>query len=212
MIAAKLCHRPCQNSFREAGHHENWRIFNRLSGENCSDADTLLTETSQMRCSFELSGLLPQSTHSYVRRPVDLLARRRAGGSPRDLRGFGSCERQVRRREPTKRNTMSALSIAKSRNPKSAVLKKGGAKSTATSRRKVTSAAATAKTPLKADEPKVVRVTKQERVLTLLSQPEGASTPARPWFPGVPTRSELNVTPGRRRSQFEGPEKPGAPD
>ena len=78
MIAAKLYHRPCQNSFREAGHHENWRIFNRLSGENCSDADTLLTETSQMRCSFELSGLLAQSTHSYVRRPVDLLARRRA--------------------------------------------------------------------------------------------------------------------------------------
>jgi hypothetical protein len=28
---------------------------------------------------------------------------------------------------------------------------------------------------LKADEPKVERVTKQERVLTLLSQPEGAS-------------------------------------
>src|SRR6202023_833202 len=34
---------------------------------------------------------------------------------------------------------------------------------------------AAAKTPLKADEPKVERVTKQERVLTLLSQPEGAS-------------------------------------
>jgi len=31
------------------------------------------------------------------------------------------------------------------------------------------------KTTLKADEPKVGRVTKQERVLTLLSQPEGAS-------------------------------------
>jgi hypothetical protein len=37
------------------------------------------------------------------------------------------------------------------------------------------SAAANAKTPLKADEPKVARATKQERVLTLLSQPEGAS-------------------------------------
>jgi hypothetical protein len=36
-------------------------------------------------------------------------------------------------------------------------------------------AAASAKTPLKADQPKVVRATKQERVLTLLSQPEGAS-------------------------------------
>jgi hypothetical protein len=69
---------------------------------------------------------------------------------------------------------MSALSIAKSRNPKCATPKKGSAKSNATSRRKVTSAA-TAKTPSKADEPKVERVTKQERVLTLLSQPEGAS-------------------------------------
>ena len=36
-------------------------------------------------------------------------------------------------------------------------------------------AIAAAKTPVKADEPKVERVTKQERVLTLLSQPEGAS-------------------------------------
>ena len=34
-------------------------------------------------------------------RPVDLLARRRAEGSPRDVWGFGSCERQFRRREPT---------------------------------------------------------------------------------------------------------------
>ena len=32
-----------------------------------------------------------------------------------------------------------------------------------------------AKTPVKIDEPKVERVTKQERVLTLLSQPDGAS-------------------------------------
>jgi hypothetical protein len=71
---------------------------------------------------------------------------------------------------------MSTLSIEKSRNPKSATPKKGSAKSNATSRRKVTSAAAAnAKTPLKADEPKVGRVTKQERVLTLLSQPVGAS-------------------------------------
>jgi hypothetical protein len=70
---------------------------------------------------------------------------------------------------------MPPLSIAKSRNPKSAIPKKGSAKSNATSRRKVTSAAATAKPPLKTDEPKVARVTKQERVLTLLSQSEGAS-------------------------------------
>ncbi|PZR80657.1 MAG: hypothetical protein DLM68_19260 [Hyphomicrobiales bacterium] len=34
---------------------------------------------------------------------------------------------------------------------------------------------AAAKTPVKADEPKVERVTKQERVLALLSRPQGAS-------------------------------------
>jgi hypothetical protein len=88
------------------------------------------------------------------------------------LRGFGSCERQFRRREPTEPNTTSTLTIEKSRNPKSAPPKKGSAKTSATSRRKVT---ANAKTPLKADESKVDRLTKQERVLTLLSQSEGAS-------------------------------------
>ena len=70
---------------------------------------------------------------------------------------------------------MSTLSIAKSRNPKSAAPKKRSAKSNAPSRRKVTSATANAKTPPQADEPRVERVTKQERVLTLLSQSEGAS-------------------------------------
>jgi hypothetical protein len=70
---------------------------------------------------------------------------------------------------------MSTLSIAKSRNPKSAAPKKRSAKSHAPARRKVTSAAANAKTPPQADEPRVERVTKQERVLTLLSQSEGAS-------------------------------------
>jgi hypothetical protein len=70
---------------------------------------------------------------------------------------------------------MSTLSIKKSRNAKSAAPKKGSAKSKTASRRKITSAAANAKTLVKADEPKVERVTKQECVLTLLSQPEGAS-------------------------------------
>jgi Protein of unknown function (DUF3489) len=85
---------------------------------------------------------------------------------------------------------MSTLSIAKSRNRESTAPKKGSAKSNTPSRRKVASTAATAKkppqsvetkaervaaakTPMKADEPK--RVTKQEQVLTLLSQFEGAS-------------------------------------
>jgi Protein of unknown function (DUF3489) len=70
---------------------------------------------------------------------------------------------------------MSPHSIAKSQNPKNAAPKKGSAKSNPTSRRKVATAAANTKTPLKADEPKVERVTKQVRVLTLLSQPAGAS-------------------------------------
>ena len=74
---------------------------------------------------------------------------------------------------------MSTLSIAKSQNPKSAALKKGSAKSNARSRPKVTTAAANTKTPPNipplADQPKIERVTKQERVLTLLNRPEGAS-------------------------------------
>jgi Protein of unknown function (DUF3489) len=87
---------------------------------------------------------------------------------------------------------MSSLSIAKSCNLASAVSKKGSAQSKTASRRKVTSPAANAKnptrsveskaervaaakTPVKADGPKGGRVTKQERVLSLLSQPEGAS-------------------------------------
>jgi Protein of unknown function (DUF3489) len=87
---------------------------------------------------------------------------------------------------------MSSLSIAKSQNPKSVTPKKGSAKSNATTRRKIPSTAATpkkplrsveskaervaaAKTPVKIDQPQVERLTKQERVLTLLSQPEGAS-------------------------------------
>jgi hypothetical protein len=75
---------------------------------------------------------------------------------------------------------MSTLSI-KSRNTKSAAPKKGIAKSTAPRRRKATSATIIAKkpprsvlpksgqatkTPAMADEPKVERVTKQERLLT----------------------------------------------
>jgi Protein of unknown function (DUF3489) len=87
---------------------------------------------------------------------------------------------------------MSTLSIAKSLNPNSTAPKKGSAKLHAPSRRNVPSAvasakkslrsveskaerAATAKKPMKAEEPRVERFTKQERLLTLLSQPEGTS-------------------------------------
>jgi hypothetical protein len=61
---------------------------------------------------------------------------------------------------------MSTPSIAKSRNLKTAASKKKSVQSSATARRKVTSSAATAKVPPKSDEPKVERVTKQERLLT----------------------------------------------
>ncbi len=70
---------------------------------------------------------------------------------------------------------MSTPSIAKSRNLKTAASKKWSVKSSATARRKVTSAVTTTKVPPKSDEPKVERVTKQERLLTLLCQAEGAS-------------------------------------
>jgi hypothetical protein len=80
---------------------------------------------------------------------------------------------------------MSTLSV-KSRNTKSAAPKKGSAQSKTASRRKVTSPAANAKKPTRSVESKAervaaaktlrnARVTKQERVLILLSQPEGAS-------------------------------------
>jgi hypothetical protein len=84
---------------------------------------------------------------------------------------------------------MSTLSI-KSRNTKSGAPKKGSAQSKTASRRKVPAATAkkptrsveskaervaAAKTLRKADELRAERVTKQERVLTLLSQPNGAS-------------------------------------
>ena len=106
--------------------------------------------------------------------------------------GLWSCERQFRRREPTEPKRMSSLSI-KSRNTKSAAApKKGSPQSKTASRRKVTSPAANAKKPTrsvkskaervaaaktlrKADDPRAERVTKQERVLTLLSQQNGAS-------------------------------------
>ena len=87
---------------------------------------------------------------------------------------------------------MSTLAIAKPQTPKSATPKRGSVKSNASSRRTGSAAAAAAKkarrsvvskaeqvaaskTMVKADDPKLERVTKQERMLTLLSQTGGAS-------------------------------------
>src|SRR5262249_21556272 len=137
------------------------------------------------------TGLRPHSTHCYACCPADLAAHRCNEGSPRELRGFGSCERQFRRRDPKSPKTMPTLSIEESQNLKSAAPKKGKAKSSASRRGKATSATVIAKKPPgsivskskqaaaamppKADEPQRERVTKQERLLTLLSQPRGAS-------------------------------------
>jgi hypothetical protein len=64
------------------------------------NADASLTEILSNRLRPPNStGLLPQSTHLLWVSPVDLATFRRVEGSPRDLRGFGSCERQFRRRE-----------------------------------------------------------------------------------------------------------------
>jgi uncharacterized protein DUF3489 len=93
---------------------------------------------------------------------------------------------------------MSTLSIEKSRNLESPAPKKGSGQSKTASRRKVTSPAANAKKPTrsveskaervaaaktlrKADEPRAERVTKQERVLTLLSQPIEEMMQATDW-------------------------------
>ena len=79
---------------------------------------------------------------------------------------------------------MSTLSIAtrsteKPQPPKRAALKKGSAKPNPTPKAKITAASAnpkaTPKAATTADDPKVERVTKRERVLTLLSRTEGAS-------------------------------------
>jgi hypothetical protein len=83
---------------------------------------------------------------------------------------------------------MPTLSIKKSQNPKSATPKKGSAKSNATSRRKVTSAAANAKTLSKADEPKVGRVTKQERA------GDGLAAAQRAWVPGGHSEKEARFS------------------
>ena len=83
-------------------------------------------------------------------------------GSPRDLRALGRAS--VKSGAANQRSlNMSTPSIAKSRNLKTAASKKRSVKSSPTARRKVTSAATTAKVPPKSDEPKVERVTKQER-------------------------------------------------
>jgi Protein of unknown function (DUF3489) len=87
---------------------------------------------------------------------------------------------------------MPTRSVEKSQNLKSPAPKKGSAKSSTRKRRQATSApaipkkplrsvvarsgrAAAAKTPAQPDEPRLERLTKQERLLILLNHPKGAS-------------------------------------
>src|ERR1019366_9333859 len=121
----------------------------------------------------EPTGLPPHSTHwcrhglAEAEPPIEGLAPRFAGALDRaGVKSGAANQRSL---------NMSTPSIVKSRNLKTAASKKRSVKSSATARRKVTSAATTAKALPKSDEPKVERVTKQERLLTLLSQAEGAS-------------------------------------
>ncbi len=69
---------------------------------------------------------------------------------------------------------MTTLSAPKSQGPKTAAPKKVSAKSDHAPLPKVASAAAKAKTPPQVEAPKLEPVTKRERVLSLLSRPEGA--------------------------------------
>jgi hypothetical protein len=70
---------------------------------------------------------------------------------------------------------MSTPSIKKSQKPKSGAEKKVRIQSKAIPKSGTMPPAANAKTQLLADDPNIQRVTKQERVLRLLSRAEGAS-------------------------------------
>jgi hypothetical protein len=70
---------------------------------------------------------------------------------------------------------MSTASLKKPQNLNSAAPTKASAISKTASRAKPSPAIATSKAPPASEQTKVERVTKQERVLTLLSQPKGAS-------------------------------------
>jgi hypothetical protein len=73
---------------------------------------------------------------------------------------------------------MSTLSIAKSRNPKSAAPKKGSVKSNTPSRRKVPSTAATAKKPPRSVETKAERVAAAKTPLNA-GEPKVGASPSR---------------------------------
>src|SRR3984893_16425165 len=184
-------YRRCVTSTARAYTQSLCAPFNRRAGAPVSRLIRPSTETPQAR---------RRSKIDWTSAAKDALLWVPAGGHGHPVKHSGLASRcaglwVVRASIPARRTngaqTMSTLSI-KSRNTKSAAPKKGSAQSKTASRRKVTSPAANAKKPTrsvesktervaaaktlrKADEPRAERVTKQERVLTLLSQSEGAS-------------------------------------
>ena len=92
-------------------------------------------------------------------------------GSPRNSRGFGWCERQFRRREPSEPKLMSTAAIETS--PKS---KRGATKASGQLKSGLPPKSAPIGKPAKIDIPQSEgRATKQELVLTLLRRSSGAS-------------------------------------
>jgi Protein of unknown function (DUF3489) len=134
---------------------------------------------------------------SFLRKSRAALAdnattRRCNEGSPRDFAGLWAVRAPIPAPRTKGAQTMPTLSIENASTLESAAPKKGSAKPNAPSRRKAPSRAANpkkpprssgskaakidaAKIPPKAVDQQDERVTKQERMLTLLSRPEGAS-------------------------------------
>src|SRR5262249_18274112 len=159
----------------------------RITGQRRPDRGTIGRSGANRDYRMSTYGLLPHSTHCYGRGRVDLATRRRSEGSPRDLRGFGSCERQFWRREPKEPKPCRPfpsknLRISRVLRPKRGrpnPLRQGRVRScplrSSPRSRRALLIRSRSKPPVKAEEPQREGVTKQEHMLTLLSRPDGAS-------------------------------------
>jgi Protein of unknown function (DUF3489) len=140
-------------------------------GRNYSTAATSLTGTSQKRCGLRIrldfcrKGRIAMCVSRRTCPPGDMLRARLAicGALGRASVNSGAANQ----RSPRLCRPFPSRSPGTPRAPHP---RRG-----APNRIRHLGAAAGAKSPSKADEPQVDRVTKQERVLTLLSQSEGAS-------------------------------------
>jgi hypothetical protein len=172
-ICIAFCRRKTGAKLRRARSGE-FAARNSMSGEGagCYSDQVYRGRTSGFQ-GAEPTGLPPHSTH-WCRHGLAEPEPPIKGLAPAICGALGHAS--VKSGAANQRSlNMSTPSIAKSRNLKTAASKKRNVTSSATARRKVTSAATTAKALPKSDEPKVARVTKQECLLTLLCQAEGAS-------------------------------------